>query len=377
VVFAPPRASFLRGARPALAHSDVRWIATTARDDSLRTSWIDPLAVMSFGRGLRVTIGTSDATSTRFSVLKVTDASRATMISDPMSHAEVEIRKVADDFAVRLSGTKPENWLPVLIHRPIRVAIVHGPQRAEDARYVAAAVRAVGEISDRQIMVEVREENESTVLPESDWVFRLGASPLTPSMSHVLAEGRVNVVTDAAREAAEGARPSWFVASDDRIGINETRSWRRAQAGAEPGVIIWSDGFGNPLLTFAREGRAERWRFLSRFHPESNDWVGSGAFPAWMRERLLGNPDDLGARLNDRRLADPEQIQPDHAADGESPPTLPPASGRNTDLHIWLWALAALLLALERGVSLRPTAPRGSGLIPVPADEPQTAEVTR
>src|SRR5476651_1436340 len=83
---------------------------------------------------------------------------------------------------------------PVLIYRPIRVAIVHGPQRAEDARYVAAAVRAVGEISDRQIMVEIREENASTVLPESDWVFRLGASPLTPSMSHVLAEGRVNVV---------------------------------------------------------------------------------------------------------------------------------------------------------------------------------------
>jgi len=110
VVFAPPRASFLRGARPALAHSDVRWIATTARDDSLRTTWIDPLAVMSYGRGLRATIGTSDATSTRFSVLKVNDASRVNTISDPVSNAELEIRKVADDLAVRLSGAKPEYW---------------------------------------------------------------------------------------------------------------------------------------------------------------------------------------------------------------------------------------------------------------------------
>ncbi len=364
-LFAPPRAALLRGARPVLTQSEVSWIAATARDNSISPAWIDSIFVIPSGRGLQTTLGTTDANATRFSVLRVPDATGMEKISDPETKTELQIQKTGDAFSVRLSSSKTEDWIPVAIYRPIRVAIVHSPQRADDAHFVAAAVRAVGEVSERPVMVEIREESASTVLPQSDWVFRLGAAPLTASMSSVLAESRVNVVTDSVRDSAEESRASWIVSPDDSVGANSLRLWRRSDAVGDAGATFWTDGFGHPLLTFAREGRAERWRFHSRFHPAANEWVGSGAFPAWMRSLLLGQGDDALSRLHDRRLADDAQVQPAHARTGEPGFSLPPAAGRTTDLYPWLWWLAAFFLALERGVSLRVTA--GAAAIPDPA----------
>jgi Aerotolerance regulator N-terminal len=370
VLFAPPRAALLRGARP-VTQSEVSWIATAARENSRSPTWIDSAFVIPSGRGLQATVGATDANATRYSILRVADVAGGEKVSDPETNAELRIRKSGDAFSVRVSGSKTEDWVPVAIYRPIRVAIVHSPQRAEDARFVAAAVRAVGEVSERPVMVEIREESASTVLPQSDWVFRLGAAPLTASMSSVLAESRVNVVTDAVRDAAEESRTSWFLAPDDLTGANGLRLWRRSDDVGNAGTTVWSDGFGNPLLTFAREGRAERWRFHSRFHPAANAWVESGAFPAWMRSLLLGQGDDDAWRSHDQRLVDEAQVQPAHATTGEPGISLPAAAGRTTDLYPWLWSLAALLLALERGVSHRVTASPTASLDPAKKRAPQ------
>ncbi len=359
VVFAPPRVTDLQGARPALAHSEVRWIPTPT-GDAVSAAWIVPNSVLPSGRGIRATIGKSNAKTLRFFAVATNETTDSRTISDPASRTDLFIRNISGEIAVRLIGAKPEKWVPLSVYRPIRVAIVHGPQRTEDARYVAAAVQAVSEFSDRPVTVEIREETASAVLPEADWLFRLGTSPLTPSMSTVLAENRVNVVTDAPHDSTQISRPTWFVAPGDQIGFDEIRLWRRAETSDDAAAMIWSDGFGNPLLSFAREGRAKRWRFFSRFHPDSNDWVSRGAFPAWIRQLLLGEPEGADIRSRDLRLADVTQIQTARASSGAVEAMLPPATGRSTDLRTWLWVLTALLLGVERVVSLRGPQPRES-----------------
>src|SRR5260221_7448753 len=110
-VFAPASVATLRGARPALVHSAVRWVATAADDETASAAWIAPLAVSPSGHGARVTIGTSDATSTRFSTVKLSESAGAVPISDPLTHAELIARQTAGNFAVRLANVKPEQWV--------------------------------------------------------------------------------------------------------------------------------------------------------------------------------------------------------------------------------------------------------------------------
>jgi hypothetical protein len=116
---------------------------------------------------------------------------------------------------------------------------------------------------------------------------------------------------------------------------------------------MWSDGFGSPLLTFSREGRAERWHFFSRFHPAASGWVERDAFPAWVQSLLLRRSEDPARSARDRRLADVQQKQPALVAARIDRAVLPAAAGQSRNLRDWFWALTGLLLILERILSLR------------------------
>ena len=376
-VFAPPRLSMLQGARPVLSHSEATWISTPSGDAIAPPAWLESLSLARDGRGLRARIGSSSEASTPSSMLLITLPLDATSVSDPATRSTLELRKTNESFAGRLSAPTPEPWTPARVWRPVRAAIVHGPSRAEDARYVAAAIRAAGEVADREITLDVREETTSTILPEADWVFRIGVAPLSAPLSRVLAENNVNVVTDAPLDAVEDASPSWFVAPQNPADVNAARLWKRVVAARDARSVIWSDGFGSPLLIFSREGRAERWQFLSRFHPEWNDWVRSGAFPGWMRTLLLRDVDALDYSTHDRRLADARQVLLARAGPEVESISLSQPADRTTGLHAWIWALVALLLAAERWLSLRPASPRPAAVSLAPKSEPGRAEVAR
>ena len=376
-VFAPPRITLLRGERPALTHSEVAWVATPAADASSPVSWLEALNVARDGRGLRGMIGSTSETGTRSSLLVIAAPADTPSVTDAATGSTLELRKTNDSVSGRLTARKPEAWLPARVWRPVRAAIVHGPTRLEDVRYLGAAIRAAAEVAGREITLEVREETTTTILPEADWVFRIGVAPLSAPLSSVLAENNVNVASDAPLEAAEESAPTWFVAPEDPADVDGLRLWKRVAAGREARTVIWSDGFGAPLLTYSREGRAERWQFLSRFHPEWSDWVRNGAFPGWIRSLVLRDFAGANNPARDRRLADARQIEPARAAPDIESVTLTQPADRTTDLHPWLWSIAALLLALERWLSLR-SSPAPSIAAPrAPAAKPEILEVSR
>ena len=347
-------------------------------NDRVRSAdWLAALSMSRDGHDLNATVGVSDGTSIRFSRLRVPGNAMDNSNSDPSAHAALDAKKSGDSYVARLPAETPESWVRASVRRPIRVAIVHAAPRSEDARYLAAAVRAVGDVADREISVAVREESDSQVLPEADWVFRLGVARLPAALSHALADDNVNVVSDAPGDAVEQNRPTWIVASDDAAGFGGTRLWKRAVAGNDAGVMVWSDGYGEPLLTFTREGRAERWRFFSRFHPEWNDLVRRGLFPEWIRSLLLRDGDASMLRARDRRTADPTQLQPASRPAGIDGAFLPPPAERRTDLHSWIWTLAAALLAAERALSLRARPSRPVEAISAKSAESKSAEALR
>ena len=224
---------------------------------------------------------------------------------------------------------------------PLGVLIVHGADRAPDARHVEAAVRAAAQVEGRAVNASFRTDDPLTGDTTSfDWVFWLSARPVPP----VWTGGGANVISEEAGDATDAA--SWIVPGTARL-------WRRTfPTGPMPGAPVWTDGFGQPLLTVAREARGWHWRFFGRFEPAWTTLVRGSAFPSWLRAWLF-EPAPVDP-LDDRRLADPSQCRTAESAPRHGDVTLQRAGDHFVDLHGPLWMMAAALFGLERFLASRP-----------------------
>ena len=240
--------------------------------------------------------------------------------------------------------------LPSPTARKLTVSILHDPDRAEDARYLAAALQAVSQTNRSSLIVSTA--LTSSPAPHADWIFWLSARPVPPAVAADCA----NIFTDASTAPSEIA-PSRIVPQPGAATFGSSvRLWRRNRPTA--GSVLWTDGCGQPLLTRTRDSHHTQWHFASRFLPAWNDLPLGSALPASLRvlfaDAAPTNPDDL-------RLADPSQCPPSDAPAGPSVKIALPAPA--TDLRAPLWSLAALCFCLERLLSHR-RSPRSS---PAPA----------
>jgi hypothetical protein len=239
---------------------------------------------------------------------------------------------------------------------PLHVLVLHDASRAEDARYLAAAVRAAGQISGSNVALTEGNATQSGVaaVRPADWVFWLSAQPPPDD----LASQATNLFSDVAgNETGQDAAPSWILPQPDVNGAAAlappVRLWQRVIAPARSrDAVIWTDGFGQPLLTQSSQGSHRQWRFFSRFHPDWTDLPRTTALPAWLRGVLLPltNAPLLADPAADHRLADPAQL-PAAASSPMSESGALPLRRDTPGLQGWCWLLAAILFGIERGLS--------------------------
>jgi hypothetical protein len=240
---------------------------------------------------------------------------------------------------------------------PLTVLIFSEAARAEDARYVSAAVRAVAQVSGREIALTQTSTAEPGVASvHAGWVFWLANRP----PPEALAARAANLVTDA--EFGTGGvetTPGWILPQDGvsvaEAWPNSVRLWRRTSAPSDPhAAVLWTDGFGRPLLTRSGTGDHRRWRFFSRFQPDWTDLPRTTALPAWLRTLLLPetNAPLFADPIRDLRRADPAQLPTTVAAATATAVTLP-LRRETPGLQGWCWLLAAIIFGLERLLSHR------------------------
>ena len=223
------------------------------------------------------------------------------------------------------------------------VALYADPGRREDARYVAAALRAAGLATGIRAIVTVRPPHgagESAA--DADWAIWLSDRSVPEAIRRRVREG-ATLVSDAGTDPASRRRTRIVLAEQPSDAWLERRS-----VAANDGAPVWSDGAGAPLLTVAREGRGVHYRFHSRFAPAWTDFVLRPAFPEAMA-RLWVGADPGGERGDDRRIAR-SQLLP------VSDRTLRSAAsaGPQRSLFLPAWLLAVLLFLLERQLAARP-----------------------
>jgi hypothetical protein len=222
------------------------------------------------------------------------------------------------------------------------VAVFADPSRQDDARYVIAALGAVGAATGIPAVVSMRPTAVDVFAPPADWVVWLSDHAVPEPIRNSLQQGTV-LLSDAGGAATR--QGSTRVVT----GPQPTDAWLlRRITQPDPGAPVWADGTGAPLLTVTREGRGRHYRFRSRFFPGWSDLVLRPAFPLAMA-RLWTATDPVTATVDSPRIT-VSQLSP--AYDGVQ--NRRPQRERGRSLFLPIWALAVVLFVAERWWSLRP-----------------------
>lgn len=225
----------------------------------------------------------------------------------------------------RASARRPEH--PATSPSRGRMVVVFADlDRSDDARYVAAAVRAAGTVSGIPAIVTTRAAAVvgMGVVSSADWIVWLSEQPLPQVVEQRLQAG-ATVLTDLGRVQQPVTRAAF--------GLDH--------------APVWTDATGNPLLTVTREGRGLRYRFHSRFAPGWSGLVLDPRFPEAMARLWIGS-DSTRTERDDRPIA-LSQVAP--AYDPRVGSGVADAGARSLFLPLWLIAVGLFLL--ERRTVMR------------------------
>ncbi len=230
--------------------------------------------------------------------------------------------------------------------------VLIGADRREDARYVEAAVRAVGEYTRRKIDVAAA---GPTGVYSADWLFWLSTRPLPAG--HFLHVWKYEAGKE--KKAAtwmEGVEVSKEIEGApaggmDNGGMKDNGEMMGGGGMKDNGGAIdanmggnrWTDGFGRGILSAV--GGADTFRFYSRLDPAWNGLVWDPCFPILLKGVLFGQ-DSLSRQ--DRRALDPEQIIPTVK---KANAVKVAVTHRDWDAGFICWILLLLVFILERIVS--------------------------
>ncbi len=371
-VLSSGRVSGFRGARPRLGPR-VSWDVVPAADADSVNYWIAGLGPpgSAVDGSAQVIVGASSAAGRWFDRRPAVEVLTAESPSGSASRATLTLAdggQVASDDGWSGPGNGPV----------IAVHLVADPDRATDARHLAAALTVLGRRLPLTLTVD------GPLAPAAS-----GGDPAADEVAHLLFW-----LADEAPEAeALQLRPGGWLVTD---GVAPWRSCRglwagrrdrvefarcgrrqgRDDAGAEAPLPLWRLETGEAVLAVRRWAGVRRLEFDSRFHPQWSSLVSSPELLVWLEDLLLDlagageswaeesggfeaerpasrvRPAGLdGSRLE---VLAWEQVRTDSVGEAEPVVGAPARLRRDTFwLRDALWMMLVTLLGLERLLAYR------------------------
>lgn len=324
-------------------------------------------------------------------------STRPTLARCTVEWVETPLATAAAGDAARRKGEALDQPGPKRTETPLRIVVLHAPDRVADAHRLTAAVRAAARVGGHveptlAVNPEPAPTTARTPTTAPDWVFCLGisATQTTRLLEAAGAAGTRNLFTDAGEAplAGDDVPPAVLVAAPEvttagdpdatvalRRRVTTTAPVAKENGGDSGGpspAVLWTDGTGRPGLTVRTtgttpapgrlqpEGGAPRrhWQFFSRFDPDWSDLAETTALPEALRAWLFpgdarGLDPATDPRLAGAGQARPREGRPRTAATATDVPgptltTLAAAGPPAVDLRGGLLTLAAVLFLLER-----------------------------
>jgi hypothetical protein len=222
-----------------------------------------------------------------------------------------------------------------------RAVVLATADRAEDARYLAAAIGAVaGDSAGPPVLSADSADAAAARARPGDWLVWLGDRAAPPALERAAERGAV-LLADAPALPASARDGRLLAEGMPAIPV------RFRAASLPPAATVWSDGAGRPLLAARPLGAGMRLDFAGRFDAASTDLVLRPAFPALVAR--LWSSDDPARPADDARAVSASQLAPARSDER----TARAAAPLRTELGRPLLLLAALLLVAERIVVAR------------------------
>lgn len=226
---------------------------------------------------------------------------------------------------------------------PINV-VIH-PFNSEDAKYVKAALAAIGLYLNQQINFY---GNTSKPDQHTDIVFWLSTKEIPNEIYRSL---KKDAVLFKYADGKIGSNSSFLVMHDRDVHLlPPIKVFKTIIANVTNTSILWKDGFGDPLLTYQDSVNLHTYTFYSQLNPKWTDLVWQDTFvEAIMPLIYHENTKQFGFAQNQA------QNIPDHEAistfDDTTEVKAFPASNQNLDKIIWV--MAFLILLAERILTFR------------------------
>ncbi|WP_133271330.1 BatA domain-containing protein [Hymenobacter radiodurans] len=334
----PAKLADLQGTRPNLP-PNLTWQLIPTPDSG---AWVQA-AGLNGANKVRLLIGRSDEEKTTFQAVTVARPTTAGTLPVPGLPALRYETRANNQAAVHLVSDS----VATPVQAPMRLRVYYTPDQAEDARYLAAALRAAssGLLVPPVITVSATAPSPSDSLT---WVFWLSKAPMPAAWKLRVAEG-LNWWQQAAGTGAAVAASFGPVGAETLIPILR----RDTAAILPPAAAIWTDGSGQPVLSGRAEGRGQVYTLHTRLNPTWSGLPDSPELPALLLGLLQPPIPTPALARNDQRVVAPSQVQAAIQRSSNSAKKVPqkavrPAPDTFTDLRAWAVLFAALLFGLER-----------------------------
>jgi hypothetical protein len=211
-----------------------------------------------------------------------------------------------------------------------------------DANYLKAVLQAIAQLTGRNTVIRLY--SQANTLPAGqDWVYWLSDKPVSGTLS------AKNIFSYYGGKTIE--TNTWLTDNESNTitqGQTKIALYKAIIVKTLTGKAVWTDGFGNAILSKDDKGGSTQYHFYSRFNPNWNDLVWNDEFPKWLL--TLTQPTSNSALAQDRRMLSNAQIQPDFITATEKAPT---QLNTYTDLTHYIWLALALAFFAERWLATK------------------------
>ena len=319
-LFTPNRLTHLNGQKPQIA-LNLHWQVYTPADST--STWVEN-AWLTNNSAIKIVQGNSNPGRTYYT--------NYTVQSGNQRNVPFTINTDNGRLTIGLKNANTVNadtstW---------RFAI-YAEKNTNEAGYVRAALESVIQFARHKAVIK-QYADAAQISPHQNWIFWLSQKPVNKQEIQNCNNLFINV-SGKVKDIS-----SWI---DDQSGSLSTQKivlYKRILANSNDGEALWSDGFGNPLLSFEKQQQTNIYHFYSRFDPVWSDLVWSDDFPK-MLLKLIINQSSRPDEKYDRRVVDVKQLLP--AANNEAHKS----TGKiiePIDFTLYGWLLLVMVFITER-----------------------------
>ncbi len=320
-LFTPSGLTHFTGSKPQVS-LNLHWRTFTTADSI--STWIEQ-AWLTNKNEIEIVEGSSRPTGTSFT--------NYTIQSTEKHNSQFTVSTDSSRLVVSLKNVGK----PVAVDTSTFHFAIYSEKSTTDLNYLKAALTSIVQFTRHKAIIK-QYDDASQIPAHQNWIFWLSQKPT----DKLLAQNSDNLFTYETGKVKEGN--SWINQGDESLSPQKIGLYRLIIPNDNSRQTLWSDGFGNPVLSFEKQQQTNIYHFYSHFDPLWNDLVWSNDFPKLLL-RLITNTSSNQDEKYGRREIDAKQVLPAMSKEAHQ---LNNKITESDDLTHYCWLLLALLFLIER-----------------------------